>query len=54
MAGTYFGVSDIVNLFTDPKSSFVSPSIAHKYGFEVPPYEGIDQVVEVATAGQKL
>ncbi|KEY65715.1 hypothetical protein S7711_05546 [Stachybotrys chartarum IBT 7711] len=33
---------------------FVSPSIAKKYDFEVPAYEGIDQVVEVDTAGQKL
>lgn len=29
---------------------FVSPSIAKKYDFEVPKYEGTDQVVEVGTA----
>ncbi|KAF4509849.1 hypothetical protein G6O67_001789 [Ophiocordyceps sinensis] len=32
---------------------FVSLSIADKYGFEIPPYDGVDQVVEVATAGGK-
>lgn len=33
---------------------FVSPSIAKKYDFEVPQYEGVDQVVEVGVSGQKL
>ncbi|KAF7546867.1 hypothetical protein G7Z17_g8126 [Cylindrodendrum hubeiense] len=33
---------------------FVSPSMAKKYNFEVPEYEGIDQVVEVGSTGQKL
>lgn len=33
--------------------SFVSLSIADKYGFEIPPYDGVDQVVEVATTGGK-
>jgi len=33
---------------------FVSPSIAKKYGLEVPEYEGVDQVVEISTSGQKL
>ncbi|EWG42035.1 hypothetical protein FVEG_03988 [Fusarium verticillioides 7600] len=33
---------------------FVSPSIAKKYDFEVPEYKGVDQVVEVEVAGQKL
>ncbi|POR30905.1 Uncharacterized protein TPAR_08888 [Tolypocladium paradoxum] len=33
---------------------FVSPSMAKKYGFEVPEYQGVDQVVEVATSGEKL
>ncbi|CAM1506330.1 Fc.00g059710.m01.CDS01 [Cosmosporella sp. VM-42] len=33
---------------------FVSPSIAEKYNIEVPEYEGIDQVVEVGKAGEKL
>ncbi|KAJ6446860.1 Meiotically up-regulated protein 182 [Purpureocillium lavendulum] len=33
---------------------FVSPSIAKKYGFDIPEYEGIDQVVEVSTTGEKL
>jgi NAD(P)H-hydrate epimerase len=32
----------------------VTPAIASKYGFEVPEYKGIDQVVEVETTGQKL
>lgn len=33
---------------------FVSPSIAKKYNFDVPEYEGIDQVVEIGSNGQKL
>ncbi|KAI8723844.1 NAD(P)H-hydrate epimerase [Fusarium sp. LHS14.1] len=33
---------------------FVTPAIASKYGFEVPEYKGIDQIVEVETTGQKL
>lgn len=33
---------------------FVSPSIAEKYGFDVPSYEGIDQVAEIDSSGQKL
>jgi hypothetical protein len=33
---------------------FVSPSIAKKYNFEVPPYQGVDQVVEVGSSEQKL
>ncbi|EON99581.1 putative ai-bp family protein [Phaeoacremonium minimum UCRPA7] len=33
---------------------FVSPAIAKKYDFDVPEYEGIDQVVEVGPSGQKL
>ncbi|KHO00263.1 meiotically up-regulated protein 182 [Metarhizium album ARSEF 1941] len=34
--------------------SFVSPSIAKKYGFEVPEYFGVDQIVEVPTTSEKL
>lgn len=34
--------------------SFVPPSIARKYDFEVPEYKGIDQVVEVTSTGEKL
>ncbi|KAI1080616.1 NAD(P)H-hydrate epimerase [Whalleya microplaca] len=33
---------------------FVSPAIAKKYDFDVPEYQGIDQVVEISTGGQKL
>ncbi|KAI0894014.1 YjeF N-terminal domain-like protein [Annulohypoxylon nitens] len=33
---------------------FVSPGIAKKYDFEVPEYQGIDQIVEVGTGGEKL
>ncbi|CAK7236256.1 hypothetical protein SCUCBS95973_009546 [Sporothrix curviconia] len=33
---------------------FVAPSIAQKYDFDVPQYEGIDQVVEVAPSEEKL
>jgi len=38
----------------DTPDRFVSPTIAAKYGFEVPEYEGVDQVVEVSSVGQKL
>ncbi|KAI1392487.1 YjeF N-terminal domain-like protein [Hypoxylon trugodes] len=33
---------------------FVSPAIAEKYDFEIPEYQGIDQIVEVGTGGGKL
>ncbi|EPE08424.1 apolipoprotein a-i binding protein [Ophiostoma piceae UAMH 11346] len=33
---------------------FVAPSIAAKYDFEVPRYEGVDQVVEVMPGGKAL
>ncbi|PFH58577.1 hypothetical protein XA68_13479 [Ophiocordyceps unilateralis] len=33
---------------------FVPPSIASKYEFDLPKYEGIDQVIEVSTAGGKI
>ncbi|KAI5467819.1 NAD(P)H-hydrate epimerase [Mariannaea sp. PMI_226] len=33
---------------------FVTPSIANKYGFDVPHYEGVDQVVEVDLTGMRL
>lgn len=36
------------------ESRFVSPAIAKKYDFELPVYEGIDQVVEVSSNGQKI
>ncbi|OTB07394.1 hypothetical protein M426DRAFT_8767 [Hypoxylon sp. CI-4A] len=33
---------------------FVTPAIAKKYDFEVPEYQGIDQIVEVGNGGEKL
>jgi NAD(P)H-hydrate epimerase len=33
---------------------FVAPGIAKKYGFDVPAYEGVDQIVEVGPEGLKL
>lgn len=39
---------------TDSPRRFVPPSIAQKYDFGLPRYEGIDQVVEVDANGQKL
>ncbi|KAI2634985.1 YjeF N-terminal domain-like protein [Hypomontagnella submonticulosa] len=33
---------------------FVSPAIAKKYDFDVPEYQGIDQIVEVSIGGEKL
>lgn len=32
----------------------MAPAIAKKYEFDVPEYDGIDQVVEVGISGQKL
>lgn len=34
--------------------SFVAPSIAKKYGFDVPHYEGLDQIVEVNGTVERL
>lgn len=36
------------------RSRFVTPAIAKKYELELPEYEGLDQVVELGPAGQKL
>ncbi|KAL6813234.1 YjeF N-terminal domain-containing protein [Trichoderma sp. SZMC 28013] len=47
----------LVNHFTGRHfvgGRFVSPSIAKKYNFDVPPYQGIDQVVEIGPSEQKL
>jgi NAD(P)H-hydrate epimerase len=33
---------------------FVGKEIAEKFGFDIPPYKGSDQVVEVSTSGEKL
>ncbi|KAF2492724.1 meiotically up-regulated gene 182 protein [Lophium mytilinum] len=33
---------------------FLSPAIAEKYELDVPPYQGLDQVVEIGVEGQKL
>ncbi|KAI5867502.1 YjeF N-terminal domain-like protein [Durotheca rogersii] len=33
---------------------FVSPAIAKKYDFDVPEYQGIDQIVEVGVGGERL
>ena len=38
---------------TDTRPRFVAPAMAEKYGFEVPKYEGIDQIVEVTATGWK-
>ncbi|KAL7948447.1 YjeF N-terminal domain-containing protein [Trichoderma barbatum] len=47
----------LVNHFTGRHfvgGRFVSPSIAKKYNFDVPPYQGVDQVVEIGPSEQKL
>lgn len=31
---------------------FIAPSIAKKYDFDLPKYEGIDQIAEVTSGGQ--
>jgi len=36
------------------KDRFVSPDIKEKYDLELPEYEGIDQIVEVSSGGEKL
>lgn len=33
---------------------FVGEEIAEKYGFDLPPYAGADQIVEIGAAGEKL
>lgn len=33
---------------------FVSPDIKQKYDLDLPEYDGIDQVVEVGSSGEKL
>ena len=33
---------------------FVSHAIAEKYGFDVPPYQGSDQIVEIGSHGERL
>lgn len=33
---------------------FVSPDIKKKYNLDLPEYEGIDQIVEVGSNGEKL
>lgn len=33
---------------------FVPPTIAKKYDFDLPEYQGIDQIVEVGPSGEKL
>jgi len=33
---------------------FVSKAIAEKYGFDLPPYQGIDQIVEIDGRGERL
>ncbi|RDL40829.1 NAD(P)H-hydrate epimerase [Venustampulla echinocandica] len=32
---------------------FLSPDIAHKYGLELPDYDGVDQIVELGSDGKK-
>jgi NAD(P)H-hydrate epimerase len=36
------------------RARFVTPAIAEKYGFDVPAYEGVDQIVEVGPGGLRL
>ncbi|KAI1343435.1 YjeF N-terminal domain-like protein [Xylariaceae sp. FL0016] len=33
---------------------FVSPAIAKKYNFDIPDYQGLDQIAETGSGGQKL
>jgi NAD(P)H-hydrate epimerase len=47
--------SPLVVLFAlTVRARFVAPAIAKKYDFDVPAYEGLDQVVEVGPEGLKL
>ncbi|QGI60808.1 hypothetical protein CEK26_004779 [Fusarium fujikuroi] len=56
IGGRYAPVNNTVSTLkaTNLQHRFVTPSIAKKYDFEVPEYKGVDQVVEVEVAGQKL
>jgi NAD(P)H-hydrate epimerase len=33
---------------------FVGKEIAEKYGFDIPPYQGSDEIVEISSTGEKL
>ena len=33
---------------------FLSKAVADKYDLDVPPYQGLDQIVEVSADGQRL
>jgi NAD(P)H-hydrate epimerase len=48
----------VILLFKDGsglmRRRFVSPDIKKKYDLELPEYEGIDQIVEVGSSGEKL
>jgi hypothetical protein len=48
------GSSGRASVTTNHYDRFVSQSIAKKYDFDVPEYQGLDQVVEVGTTDQKL
>ncbi len=54
----WWQVSDIDQtsscMVVDFLNRFVSPDIRKKYDLELPEYEGIDQIVEVGSNGQKL
>ena len=54
IGGRYVPKDSTEPVAADIYDRFVSPSIAEKYNFEVPKYEGIDQIVEVGNAGEKL
>jgi len=47
-------MNNILLYWLNSSTRFVSPSIAKKYDFEIPEYPGVDQIVEVPTASEKL
>jgi hypothetical protein len=54
LGGSFFFFLRQLGALTRFPTRFVAPSIASKYDFDVPRYEGIDQVVEVGTSEEKL
>lgn len=54
IGGRCVPLDNLLQAAAKKKSRFVAPAIAKKYEFDVPEYDGIDQVVEVGTSGQKL
>lgn len=54
MSALFFSNKVVLDVLLTISGRFVSPGMAKKYDLELLAYEGIDQVVEVDSAGHKL